>query len=193
MEKYTKSTNLYDRAMPHGKVNLRISGFSEQNIITIQQVKSAIDALPRSHLSGIEEIRHQTNHLYISKEGEPFYTPRFSKAVFVQNDKIILIHHFKDLPEFLHVIYHEIGHHVFYHVISGAIRKLWVTGIYPSARPITKYGDKNASEDFAECYAHFMTNPKQLNVIAKKYQFMRDKVFGGVSVDVTHGHVDLKA
>jgi len=178
MEKYAKKTNLYDHAMPQGKVNLRISGFSGQNIITVQNIKSAIDALPRYHLSGIEEIRYQTSHLYAPKDGEPFYTPRFSKAVFVQNDKIILIHQFKDLAEFHHVIYHEIGHHVFYRIINGATRKMWVTDIYPTSRPITKYGDKNASEDFAECYAHFMTNPKLLNVIAKKYQFMRNRIFG---------------
>jgi hypothetical protein len=192
MEKHRKRTNIYDRAMPHGRINLRISGFSSQSVVALDSIKSAIDALPRYHLSGIDEIRYQTDHLYITNDGEYFYTPRFSKAVFVQNDKIILMHDFKSLEEFHHVIYHEIGHHVFYRIINGAIRKQWVTDIYRSSRPVTQYGHKNASEDFAECYAYFLTKPKQLNVIDSKYRFMRDKIFGGVSMELMRGHIDLK-
>ena len=46
-------------------------------------------------------------------------------------------HAFKDLEEFRHVIYHEIGHHVFYCIITGAVRKKWVTEIYPGTPTIT--------------------------------------------------------
>jgi hypothetical protein len=191
MDTYHKKRNLFDFKHPEGEINIIVSGFSDQCKITVDEVTHAVDALPSRHLSGVREIRFQEDHTYINEYGEEgLTTPDSCKAAFVQDDQVILMHQFENHEEFLHILYHEIGHHVFYRVINGFQRKHWVTRIHPDSVVITRYAGLNASEDFAECYARFVLDPKQLNKLTKKYNFMRDEIFGGVSVNLERSHVD---
>jgi hypothetical protein len=192
MDTYRKKQNLYDFLNPKGDIHIIVSGFSDQQIISIDDVTAAVDALPSHHLGGVQEIRYQEDHTYINKYGEEtLTTPESCKAAFVQDDQVVLMHHFVSHEEFLHILYHEIGHHVFYRIINGFQRKHWVTEIHPNSKVITKYAGLNASEDFAESYARFVLDPKQLNRLTKKYRFMRDEIFGGISVKLDKNHVDI--
>ena len=192
MDTHRKKRNIFDYNTPQGKINIIVSGFSDQQKISIDDVTIAVDALPSHHLSGVQEIRYQEDHTYINEYGEEVLTtPKTAKAVFVQNDQVILMHNFENREEFLHILYHEMGHHVFYRVINGFQRKHWVTKIHPSSAVITKYAGLNASEDFAESYARFLLDPKQLSKLTKKYNFMRDEIFGGISISLDKKHVDL--
>lgn len=191
MDTYHKKRNLYDCIIPRGKINIIVSGFSNQHVITIDDVTRAVDTLPSHHLSGIREIRFQEDHTYINEYGEEtLTTPKTTKAAFIQSDQVILMHTFGNYEEFLHILFHEIGHHVFYRIINGFQRKHWVTRIHPNSTVITAYAGLNASEDFAESYARFLLDPKQLHKLTKKYNFIRDEIFSGVSVNLAKNHVD---
>jgi len=192
METYSKKPTLYDRGTPKGKIKLTVSGLKDQQILSLDDVTQAIDALPSRHLNGINELRFQEDHTYVNEYGEEVLTtPKSTKGVFVQQDRIILMHHFDDIAEFKHILYHEIGHHVFYRIITGTQRHHWVTRIHPDSFVITRYAGRNASEDFAESYACFLLDPKQLLNLPEKYRFLRDDIFGGVSVNLEQQHVDL--
>ncbi len=192
MDTYKKRRNLYDQALPDSDIALAIRGFSRQQIITLDEVTRAIDTLPRQHLGGIREIRYQDNHEYYAPNGEYLLsTPPSTKGVFVPEQRAILIHSCTDSDEFLHILYHEIGHYVFHTVLNGAQRKTWVTELHPDTKTVTRYAKTNAGEDFAESYAHFVLDPKQLEKLYRKYRFMRDEVFRGVAVNVGKGHLDM--
>jgi len=117
--------------------------------------------------------------------------PRESKAVYAQRERRILVFDFASLRQFRHVLHHEIGHHVFERVLDSTWRKRWVALFKPGSRFITRYAARNAAEDFAECYATFVRNPKRLERLTTKYAFLRDNVFGGIANNLEQGHVDM--
>jgi hypothetical protein len=80
---------------------------------------------------------------------------------------------------FHHVLYHEIGHFVFYFAIGSNIKKLWVTEIFPHSNCVTAYAEQSASEDFAETYAAYLRDPAALKDLPQKEVFMRECVFSG--------------
>ncbi len=91
----------------------------------------------------------------------------------------IVFYGFDTPDQFFHVLYHEIGHYVFFQVIGSKVKKRWVTGIYPNSFCATAYGTRNASEDFAESYACYVRDPEYLRHFPEKHAFMRDCVFSG--------------
>jgi len=85
-----------------------------------------------------------------------------------------------DDPElFWHVLYHEIGHHVYFLVLGSASKKRWATAIYPRSQCPTPYGYSGVAEDFAECYALYAQHTRSLEAFPAKLEFMRDEVFSG--------------
>ena len=88
----------------------------------------------------------------------------------------ILIYKFRTKEEFKHILYHEIGHHVFRHKLNSVQRKKWVTQVYPKSAHVSEYATTNANEDFAETYAFYVQNSIRVSAIPTKLEFMQ-KVF----------------
>ena len=81
------------------------------------------------------------------------------------------------------MLFHELGHFVYFRVISSFEKKQWVTEVHPVEEAVTRYGRRNAAEDFAEAFALYVQAPGELAGLPGKYRFMRDAVFKGRPVD----------
>jgi hypothetical protein len=102
------------------------------------------------------------------------------KAEFIQRQRKIVIYDFPNSALFFQILFHEIGHFVFFLVISSVVKKRWVTEIYPGSQCATSYGTLSAAEDFAETYACYARDPELLiRQVPDKFAFMRDYVFSG--------------
>lgn len=164
-----------------GKLNLRISGFSQQRIVPIAQIVQAVDALPSFHIEGLREIAYTPEALPASPH--EVYAARpwgIRKGEFRQKERKIFFYDFDGPGLFHQILYHEIGHFVFFLVIGSQVKKHWVTQIFPRSECITAYAARNASEDFAETYACYVRDPESLKKLPAKYAFMRDSVFSGM-------------
>jgi hypothetical protein len=151
-------------------LNLRLSNFSRQQVMATADIVAALDLLPARHLAGLREIIHAP-HLH-----SPAFNAR--KAEYLQRQRSIIVYDMYSRAMFPHILYHEIGHHVFYLRLDSVVKKHWVTQLFPWSDCVTPYGARSASEDFAESYACYLLDPATLETIPDKYQFMRDHVFG---------------
>jgi hypothetical protein len=188
----TKQQTASDRGQTRRSVNVLVSGFNRQSMARVDEISSTIDVLPTFHLAGLDQIVYdpgwETGSGFALRQTQ---CPRRSKAVFLRNERKILVFNFADLPELRHILYHEIGHHVFDRVLESALRRKRVTLINPHSRHVTRYAARNAIEDFAECYAVFVRDPKKLQKIHRKYIFIRDHVFAGIALNLEQGHIDM--
>ncbi|HSC74959.1 MAG TPA: hypothetical protein VLB90_01835 [Pseudomonadales bacterium] len=105
------------------------------------------------------------------------YVPSHIKGQYLQHLHSIALYPFCGERELLHTIAHELGHFVFLHRLDSAVRKKWVTEIYPGSTKVSKCASTNASEDFAESYAFYLLHPEALRPITEKYAFMEKDVF----------------
>ena len=161
-----------------GKVNLLLAGFKRQSVISVDEVLRAIDVLPAFHLEKLRSIEYDP--IWNVCDELDYYESRSSLAAagkYVLADKTILMHKFINKPLFYRMLYHEIGHFVFYNAIGGDLKKEWVTRLYPGYPYITQYASRNGSEDFAECYASYILEPGKLMHIIEKFSFMKHQVF----------------
>ena len=161
-----------------GKVNLLLAGFKRQSVISVDEVLRAIDVLPAFHLEKLRSIEYDP--IWNVGDELDYYESRSSLAAagkYVLADKTILMHKFINKPLFYRMLYHEIGHYVFYNAIGGDLKKEWVTRLYPGNPYITQYASRNGSEDFAECYASYILEPGKLMHIIEKFSFMKHQVF----------------
>ncbi len=175
MYQFTKNPAPGNMPSTLGKLNLRIAGFSRQHIVSIDQIVRAIDILPCFHLEGLREIVYAPEWLENN-------TPRSwgnKKGEFRQKERKIIFFDFDHAGLFHQILYHEIGHFVFFLTLNSKVKKQWVTEIFPNSDCITPYGAMNASEDFAESYASYVRNPDALKQLPIKFAFMRDRVFSG--------------
>jgi hypothetical protein len=192
MRVQSKHQTIADREQARAQLNLLLSGFRAQARVSAEQVAAAIDVLPMFHLTGLDQIIYDPS--WDTRSGFALrqrHCPRRSKAVFLRAERKILVFSFEDIAELEHILYHEIGHHVFDRVLDGRLRKKWVTAINPRSRHITRYASRTAAEDFAESYAVFVRDPKALARIPRKYTFLRDDVFAGIALNVEKGHIDV--
>lgn len=150
-----------------------------QNNVSVEYIIRCLEALPAEHLSGLSEIEYDP-----SRETQSLFT-QFGQRVssgkeqgqFLQRSRSVVLYTFNTVEDFRHLLYHELGHHVYYNVIDSITKKKWVTEIYPGSAFVTDYASKNASEDFAECYAFYVNNPGALRRIQRKYSFMLNHIF----------------
>ena len=179
---------LKDDIAPHnGKIKLKLAGFSFQNIISLEDVIAAIDVLPAAHLSGLQELFYDPDRMTIyDADISQWNSLSNSKGSFNRDRRRVLIYAFDNREMFFKVLYHEIGHYVFYNIINGSIRKKWVGQISKQSGYVSKYAALNASEDFAETYAAFVLHPQKLHTLGQKLSFMRREVFNGYAVDAQH-------
>jgi hypothetical protein len=163
------------------KLSLLLSGFSEQSVVSVDNIVRAIDGIPGFHLEGLREI------VYL-----PDYAPAatvvpctgFSRSgpmgEFVQRERRIFVYRMNCPAVFFQMLHHEIGHFVFFLVIGSRVKKRWVTEISPNSRCVTAYAAVSPWEDFAETYAYYLLHRQSLeNQLPNKLAFMRDHVFSG--------------
>lgn len=159
-------------------LRMTVSGFSMQGIVDMDDIKRAVDALPNRHLEKLGGLVYEpvSGHgpmgvyAYEQDEFNGYVTP-------MRKNHRVLIHRIPDLKQFFHTLYHEIGHHVFYEVITQKEKKRWVTEVYPESPFVTPYASRNASEDFAETYATYLLDNEKLLRFGAKYTFMDRVVF----------------
>lgn len=179
MQIFRKTPTAADGLPQSGKLKLRLAGFPAQNIVSIDDLLLALDALPNFHLEGLREILYAPDWP-LPAPGYPGLATANPKAEFIQRERRIVIVDFDSRGMFYQILFHEIGHHVFFLALGSRIKKQWVTEIYPGSDCATPYGKFSAIEDFAETYACYLRRPEWLlDQLPEKFRFMRDQVFSG--------------
>lgn len=152
-------------------VRVRVSGFAHQSVGP-GDVVVAVGRVPNFHLAGLNEIAFLPEEAAWHKAGV--------QAVYFQAERCIRFLCLPPLPLFYHVLYHEIGHHVFALVISSKVKTLWVNRIASQAPSVSAYGAICPQEDFAEAYAMYLSPEVARGAAAAmKLDFMRQLVFSG--------------
>ena len=179
--KFVKTRTRRDLAIGAGRVNLLLEGFWRQNLVPIEDILRSIDLVPAFHLEGLREIVYLPEFAQAAAALPCPVMPHFEpKGEFVQRERRIFVYAF-DRPDLLfQMLYHEIGHYVFYLVIGSRVKKHWVTRMSPGSCCVTPYAGVNPQEDFAETYAFYLRDPGFLERESpEKYAFMHDQVFSG--------------
>jgi Zn-dependent protease with chaperone function len=133
-----------------------VKGFKDQSIVTIDQLLAMVEKIPLHHKQKIKNIVYDPSRFFQKSYVNP--KPLNTNVAAQYNTMpwaFIVIYRFDTVKQLEHMLYHEIGHHVYNHVISSTQKKQWVTQIYPQKRFISDYAATNASEDFAETYAFY--------------------------------------
>jgi len=181
MRVFIKNPGSAEEATGTGKLNLLVSGFGQQDIVPVDDIVHAIDVLPSVHLEGLREIVYLPQFAPMTGAlcypGLPWCNPQ---GEFIQNERRVYVYSFDSRAMLFHMLFHEIGHFVFYLVIGSRVKKRWVTEISSESACVTAYASSNPREDFAETYAYYVRHPQFLKKeVPHKYAFMRDYVFSG--------------
>jgi hypothetical protein len=156
-----------------------IIGFSAQSVVSLNAIVAAFERAPAAHRKGIRVVRYAPEGLTGFGLNGP--GARYS-AIYCEDLDAILVRQFSSPSDFEDTLLHEIGHHVFRHVLSIDQRFHWVTRLFPGSACVSRYARRNASEDFAESYMCHLLHPDILRRIELKNAFMRDVVFGEANI-----------
>lgn len=178
---FSKTRQPADIGLETPRLRLLITGFEAQALVTTREIVEAVDRLPAFHLEHLREISYEPwpeGSLPLAGGHEGGGWPRYGE--YLQRSRKITLYYFSDRTLFYQMLFHEIGHHVFFLILNSRIKKHWVTVLHRAAPCITPYAASSPSEDFAESYAAFVLNPEELKRIPEKYDYMRDAVFSGL-------------
>lgn len=163
-------------------MRVKVLGFSRQSIVSVEYVLRTFQSVPEVHRSGIELIRYDPNRdvaLAINTYLEPTVTPSVQGS-FYHSDTLsaIIIWRFRSAAEFRHILFHEVGHHVFSRVMQQRARDRWFYEVRPNeGKTVSLYACRNAREDFAESYATWFVNRELLARCPLRESFLREEVF----------------
>jgi len=194
MRNYTKSVTHSDHGKTTGEIKIQLTHFGQQAVVGVDEILQAINRLPAFHLQRLKEITYDPQRLWpkiIQDRLEPVH--RDAKGVFIQSHRTIAIHEFESREQFFHVLFHELGHHVYFQVIGSQLKKQWVTEVCRKDRFVSAYAARNAAEDFAECYVAYLLEPDRLKTIGLKFEFFRRHVFNGYCYVLQGDRVDFEA
>lgn len=157
------------------RVELYVRGFSDQQLVAPSAIADAIQWLPGFHLEGLREVVYEPEPplSYPSLGGG---RPFSEWAVYAERESAIFIYRLHE-SLFWHVLYHEIGHHVYFRVLGSAAKKKWALSVHPGSPYPTSYSGHSPAEDFAECYALYSQHTRMLAEFPERLSFMRDAVF----------------
>ena len=164
-----------------GRLNLVLSGFHKQNIVTTDEIVEAINALPACHIELLQIIKYDPHRkmqrltAWLTGKSEK----RSVTAAYYNFDPPgIMLYQFSNLVQFYRMLYHEIGHYVQFRVIHQSSRDKWIHEIHPaSSGYVSEYAKTNAAEDFAESYSFFCVYPNELAKYPEKMKFMAEEIF----------------
>ena len=181
--------------LPPGRIKLAINGFNQQTMVTVPEIVKGLQRLPAFHLVKLAAIlydpdgkkRNSMKWHSVSFGIRPNPTGTRSLGSYRRSSRLIFIMRMRDRADFFETLFHEIGHHVYYQILRGDPRFEWANERSPRERFVSAYAATNASEDFAESYAAYVTRPDRLkNVAPAKYAFMQDVVFGEMNPRIHH-------
>ena len=150
------------------EVRVAIIGLKHQDLISENQIVQALAILPEAHLEGLLCVKFDLGR---DVQFSGWYDP---------SQKGIEIFSFRDEEDFFELLFHEIAHHVFRHVLTIDERAMWVNEVSRLEGYVSDYAQKNTHEDFAECYAAYVMGNPQLLEAPAKIRFMDRMVFGGL-------------
>jgi len=162
-------------------MRIQVLGFSQQSVVTVDEVLQTFQVPPEAHRRGIHLIRYDPKREVasaINQYLEPSITLQ-TQGTFYQSDSLtaIVLWEFRNVTEFRHILFHEVGHHVFAKVLPQDMRDQWFYEIRPlEGTTVSKYACKNAKEDFAECYATWLTRIDLLQKCPQRFKYFR-KIF----------------
>ena len=163
-------------------MRLLVANFDAQTVVTKEEVVGAVLALPHPHISGIHVVRYDPFRTIATTLGHLTEQPSVvsSQGLFYHDREaaVIVLFRFHDRAEFLHVLYHEIGHYVFLRRLDQRQRDRWMYHIRKAeAGTVSAYAKRNSREDFAETYAVYGTGAAGLERLPQREAFMREVVF----------------
>lgn len=164
-------------------MRILVANFDAQTVVTKEEVIEAVITLPPTHISGIHVIRYDPLRTIATTLGYLSEQPSVvsSQGLFYHDREaaVIVLFKFRDRREFLHVLYHEIGHYVFLRRLDQGQRDRWMYHIRKvETGTVSAYAKRNSREDFAETYAVFCTGGPGLDQLPLRMAFMREAVFG---------------
>ncbi len=165
-------------------INIELWGFRDCPHASPMAVARAVQLLPPHHLEGLKKIAYSERALvrglrrWVRLPGRSRQRGRYD-----QEEQAINLHHCNDRQELFHTLFHELGHFVYFRVLSSYEKKHWVTELHRSEPPVSAYGRRNAAEDFAEAYALYVRDPQRLAERPRKYAFLSTVVFRERPVD----------
>ena len=108
----------------------QILGFSQQNLVTRSQVVQAFETVPGQHRMGIHLIRYDPHKLIaqtINQYSDQTIGHSVKGSYYTSEDlKAVVIWRFHSVEEFQHILYHEVGHHVFHKYLQQFERDEWL-------------------------------------------------------------------
>ncbi|TMO66615.1 hypothetical protein [Pseudoalteromonas aurantia] len=155
-------------------MSLVIKDFDQQNVVSKDHVVRSIKRIPQHHMRGLRYVVYDKARFF-QRSYEDIRSVNYQVLGTYNNlpNNFICIFKFSTVKEFEHILYHEVGHHVYQHVLTPKLRRQWVyelVNIYPGF--ISNYATKSPEEDFCECYAYFYTLPSRLQKFGVKYKFI---------------------
>jgi len=147
---------------------IKVIGFDSESPGLSAQIVAALGRVPKCYKMELEVIRYTPrglNFYCLTGPGKRCY------GVYYDDLRAICIRQFVSLENLYETLFHEIGHHVFCHILKLNQRYHWVTRIYPGSPCVTPYTQRNASEDFAESYMCYLTRSGLLAAIPENIGF----------------------
>lgn len=162
----------------------QILGFSQQNLVTRSQVVQAFERVPRQHRLGIHLIRYDPQKLIaqtINQYSDQSIGRSVKGSYYTSEDlKAVVIWRFHSVEEFQHILYHEVGHHVFHKYLQQSERDEWMYGVRKrELKTVSDNACTNAREDFSECYAFKLQGLRALALCPERAAYFDDYVFKG--------------
>ena len=167
-------------------MRLAIVDFSKQNLVSPEDVKAAVQRLPKEHYARIRSIWYDPNRslayemAYMNNDPESLkaggtYLHDWSNSV-----SVVVIYPFRTRDEFFHTLYHEIGHHVFLRVLDQNLRDEWFALRNVEKKFVSARARKNSKEDFSETYSCCCFRVHLQYRAPEKTDFMLKRVFQGL-------------
>lgn len=163
----------------------KVDGFDNSGVISDADVKGFLQGeFPSEHTS-VEHLKgvHYTNEYVSENPGE--YVAGMCETDRYKQESMIDIN--RQLPggsndgdKMKETISHEVGHNVYWNVLSDGERETWnkLSESSDNTEYVSDYAKTNEREDFAETYRAYMSDPELLKEVSdQKYAFMRNSVF----------------
>lgn len=199
MHKYIKNKTVADQLRSRTQaekieLNLKITDFAKQSMVPIEHIVAQINRVPQFHLNKLTEIVYDPER-FTPKilSDNPYDQSNAAKGVYIQSHRMIALFDFTDREELLHIIFHELGHHVYFIVIKQKLKMQWLYDICKNDKHVSEYASRNAAEDFAESYAAFLLQPEKLKKIPLKYNFMLNHIFEDQGNIIQSDKLDFRA
>ncbi len=183
----SKSTPVY-RLSKKNKgemVRLSLRGFSQQNLVDVQDVAKMLNQLPAKHLSGLDSVTIFPNSNKTVKAAYRVKKTSLWWEKYIETNHRIEIYGVSTEDIFYWSMFHELGHFVMDMKLRSSDKKHWVVECHHQKGAVSEYAKRNAQEDFAETYACFLMDPQRLLMSdSKRFSYMKSIVFRTAGVDI---------